>query len=123
MEGYMPYGMPACESGSVFLKFEEYESIRLVNYNMLQQDLAAEQMNVSRPTFTRIYNKALKQIAISFVEGKALVFEGGNYTFEKEWFRCKKCFKLIQGMDNHYKCKDCKAFGVNELTSLNQNIQ
>jgi uncharacterized protein len=121
MEGYKPFGMPVCKTGSIFLKFEEYESIRLVNYNLMPQGQAAEQMNVSRPTFTRIYNKALKQIAISFVEGKALVFEGGNYKFEKEWFRCKKCFKLIQGIENHFKCQDCKAYGENELTSLNQN--
>ena len=39
---------------------------------MLSQDLAAEQMNVSRPTFTRIYNKALKTITKAFVEARQL---------------------------------------------------
>jgi len=29
-------------------------------------------MNVSRPTFTRIYNSALELIAKAFVEGKAI---------------------------------------------------
>ena len=80
-------------------------------------------MNVSRPTLTRIYNRALKQIAKSFVEGKVIEIEGGNYSLEKEWFRCKKCFKLIEGMENHYRCNNCKAFGENELTRMNQNIQ
>jgi predicted DNA-binding protein (UPF0251 family) len=67
--------MPMCKIEAVFLKLEEYESIRLVNYNKLPQDQAAVQMNVSRPTFTRIYNNALEQIAKAFIEGKAIEIE------------------------------------------------
>ncbi len=119
MNGFKPYGMPLCRIEPVILKLEEYESIRLVNYDKLPQDQAAEQMNVSRPTFTRIYNKALKQIAKSFIEGKAIEIEGGNYILEKEWYRCKKCYKLIEGLENHHKCKDCTTFGENELIKLN----
>jgi predicted DNA-binding protein (UPF0251 family) len=120
MKGYRPYGMTACSTGTVFLKFEEYESIRLVNYESLSQDSSAVQMNISRPTFTRIYNKALKQVAKSFVECKALVIEGGNYEFDKEWYRCKKCHKLIAGLENHFKCENCSVFGEDELLKLNK---
>jgi len=119
MIGFKPYGMPMCKIEPVILKLEEYESIRLINYNDLPQDQAAEQMNVSRPTFTRIYNNALKQIARSFVEGVAIEIEGGNYQLEKDWYRCKKCYKLIEGLENHLKCKNCKAFGENELLKIN----
>ena len=119
MKGFKPYGMPMCKIEPVIMKLEEFESIRLVNYDGLPQDQAAEQMNVSRPTFTRIYNKALKQIAISFVEGKAINIGGGNYFLDKEWYRCKKCYKLIEGIENHFKCKDCIAFGENELIKIN----
>jgi uncharacterized protein len=119
MKGFKPYGMPMCKIEPVILKFEEYESIRLINYNGLSQDQAAVQMNVSRPTFTRIYNRALKLIAKSFVEGKAIEIEGGNYQLEKDWYRCKKCYKLIEGMENHLKCKNCTLYGENELIKLN----
>ena len=119
MKGFRPFGMKACVTDSVRLKYEEYESIRLVNYQMMPQDEAAKHMNISRPTFTRIYNKALKLIAKSFVEGKAIEIEGGNYHLDKDWYRCKKCYKLIQGMENHTKCKDCTAYGESELTKLN----
>jgi predicted DNA-binding protein (UPF0251 family) len=105
--------------GPVILKYEEFESIRLVNYVRLPQDQAAIQMNVSRPTFTRIYNSALELIAKAFVEGKAIEIEGGNYELEKDWYRCKKCYKLIEGLENHFKCKDCTAYGENELIKLN----
>jgi len=119
MKGFKPFGMPMCKIEPVIMKFEEYESIRLVNYDNLLQDQAAEQMNVSRPTFTRIYNRALQQIALSFVEGKAIVIEGGNYELDKDWYRCKKCYKLIEGLENHLKCKDCTAYGESELVKLN----
>jgi predicted DNA-binding protein (UPF0251 family) len=119
MKGFRPFGMQSREKESLELKYEEYESLRLVNYKMLPQDLAARQMNISRPTFTRIYNKALKLIAKSFVEGKAIKIEGGNYQFDKDWYRCRKCYKLIQGIENHSKCKDCNAYGESELIKLN----
>jgi len=121
MQGFKPYGIPLCKTESIRLKFEEYESIRLVNYEMLPQDKAAEQMNVSRPTLTRIYNKALKIIAQAFVEGKAIDIEGGNYQFEQDWFKCKKCHKLIQGINNHIKCENCILYSESELINLNQS--
>jgi predicted DNA-binding protein (UPF0251 family) len=119
MKGFKPFGMPSCKIEPVVLKFEEYESIRLVNYELLSQEESAELMNISRPTFTRIYNRALKQIAKSFVEGKAIEIEGGNYHLDKDWYRCKKCFKLIEGLENHSKCKDCKLYGDSELIKIN----
>lgn len=104
MKGFKPFGIPHCKLEVVQLTIEEYESIRLVNYEMLQQKEAAILMNISRPTLTRIYNKALKNITKAFVEGKAIVIDGGNYEFEKEWHRCKKCFKLIEDKKKHNKC-------------------
>lgn len=38
----------------------------------MNQEQAAECMNVSRPTLTRIYEAARKAIAKAFVEGKAI---------------------------------------------------
>lgn len=120
MQGFKPFGLPLCKLESVQLTYEEYESIKLVNYELLPQDQAAEKMNVSRPTFTRIYNKALLTIGTAFVEGKAILIEGGDYSLDKEWFRCKKCHKLIEGLDNHVRCANCDIFGQDELILLNK---
>ena len=120
MKGFKPYGIPLCKIETIKLSLVEYESIRLVNYEMLPQEIAAEHMNVSRPTLTRIYNKALKTIAKALIECKAIEIEGGNYQLEQDWYRCKKCFKLIQGLDNHIKCSDCLLFNDNELISINK---
>jgi len=119
MKGFKPYGMPVFDVEPVKLTFEEYESIRLVNYRMLSQDQAAEEMNVSRPTLTRVYNKALRVIAKALIEGKVLEIEGGNYIMERDWYRCKKCFKLIEGIENHVRCKNCTLYSDEELLRLN----
>ena len=119
MKGFKPFGMPLCAAEFIILTFEEYESFRLVNYESLSQDEAAVRMNVSRPTLTRIYNQALKNIALAFAEGKAIEISGGNYFLEQDWYRCKKCYKLIKGLENHVQCKNCNLFNDNELIKLN----
>jgi predicted DNA-binding protein (UPF0251 family) len=119
MSGFKPFGMPLSEIKSIKLQFDEYESIKLVDYENLPQDLAAEKMNISRPTFTRIYNSALKKIAKAFVECLAIEIEGGNVEFEKDWYKCTKCFKLIEGLENHMKCESCRPYNENELVNLN----
>jgi predicted DNA-binding protein (UPF0251 family) len=121
MEGFKPYGMSKGDAVPVILKYEEFESIRLVDYDLLSQDLAAIQMSISRPTFTRIYNRALKAIAKAFVEGKSIDIEGGNFQFDHDWYRCKKCYKLVRGIENHIRCIGCKKYNSNELMSLNQS--
>lgn len=118
MQGFKPFGIAVCETEHIVMQYDEYESIKLVNYDKLSQDDASEHMEVSRPTLTRIYNSALTKIAQAFVEGKSIVIEGGNFEFEKDWYKCTKCYKLIEGLENHTKCSGCSRFGNEELMSL-----
>ncbi len=120
MLGFKPFGIPAKELAKVILRYDEYEAVRLLDYEGLLQEQAAEQMNVSRPTLTRIYESARKTIAQAFVEGKMIVIEGGSVDFGQPWFRCKRCFKLVDGLENHVKCKGCKTFRADELTPINE---
>jgi predicted DNA-binding protein (UPF0251 family) len=118
MTGFKPFGIPRSQLEEVVLHYDEYEAIRLLDYEGLMQEQAAEKMNVSRPTLTRIYESARKTIAKAFVEGKMIVIEGGNVDFGRQWFRCRKCYKLIDGVENHIPCKNCVSFGNEELTPL-----
>lgn len=120
MQGFKPFGIPRKELETVVLKFDEYEAIRLLDHEGFMQEQAAEQMNVSRPTLTRIYEKARKTIAQALVEGKMIVIEGGNVDFGKEWFRCRKCHKLVDGLENHVPCKNCISYQQNELQHINK---
>jgi len=121
MHGFKPFGIAVCDSEHIVVQYDEYEAIKLVNYDNLPQEEAAERMEISRPTLTRIYNSALIKIAQAFVEGKSIIIEGGNFEFEKDWYKCKKCFKLIEGLENHIKCTGCSRYGQDELEKLNKN--
>lgn len=118
MQGFKPFGIALCDSEHIVLHFDEYEAIKLVNYDKLPQDEAADRMNISRPTLTRIYNSALVKMAQAFVEGKSIFIEGGDVELEKDWYKCKKCYKLIEGLENHVKCAGCNVYGNEELISL-----
>lgn len=119
MQGFKPFGIAFCDSEQILLQYDEYETIKLLNYEKLSQIEAAESMKISQPTLTRIYNSALVKIAQAFVEGKTILIEGGNFELEKEWYKCKKCFKLIEGLENHIKCFGCDRFGKDELVKIN----
>jgi len=116
MEGFKPFGIPMSKLEHVTLLYEEYEAFRLMDYEGLNQTEAAEKMNVSRPTVTRIYNRARKTIAKALVEGNAIFIEGGNYSINENWYRCKKCKKLNK--NNESKCKDCES---DSLMIINNN--
>lgn len=120
MLGFKPFGIGFCETEPVVMQYEEYEAVRLVVYDSFSQGAAAEKMEVSRPTLTRIYNSALKKIAQAFVEGKAILIKGGNFEFEKDWYKCKTCFKLIEDIKNTTVCRDCSSDETTELLNLKE---
>lgn len=120
MHGFKPFGIAFCDTKHIVMLYDEYEAVKLVVYDDLPQDEAADKMEVSRPTLTRIYNSALKKIGQAFVEGKSIIIKGGDFEFEKDWYKCKKCFKLIMGIDTHSKCGDCPAYDNDELVNLNE---
>lgn len=80
---FKPRGIPASELEEVVLSLDEYEAIRLANYEQLYQEKAAERMNISRQTFGRIIDSAHKKIADVLINGKALKIEGGKVSFDE----------------------------------------
>lgn len=89
--GFRPMGSRQCFGQEVILHFEEYESVKLADYDMCTHAQAAEKMGVSRPTFTRIYEAARQKIAQAFVEGRPLMIRGGQAQFTEEWYHCTGC--------------------------------
>lgn len=74
---FKPRGIPSVELEEVILNLDEFEAIRLADYEQLYQEDAAAQMNISRQTFGRIIDSAHKKIADVLLNGKALKIEGG----------------------------------------------
>jgi len=60
------------ELEGVILELDELEAVRLSDLNGLKQEQAAEQMRISRPTFSRIIASARKKTADALVNGKAI---------------------------------------------------
>lgn len=81
---------PSAEN-TITMTVEEYETIRLIDFEKLTQEACASQMNVARTTIQRIYNDARYKLAQVLVDGKLLKIEGGNYQLcEQKQATCPK---------------------------------
>ena len=65
---------------TVTISLDEFETIRLIDYNGKTQEECAADMNVARTTVTAIYESARKKLAQALVEGRRIMISGGNYT-------------------------------------------
>jgi len=87
-ERFGPKGQSSPEH--LVMTVEEYESIRLMDYEGMTQEESAKMMTIGRSTFQRIYDDARKKIAQSLVDGVTIVIEGGDYKICKETGVCQQ---------------------------------
>ena len=64
------------------LTLDEYETLRLIDAEGLNQEACAGRMNVARTTVTAIYESARHKIATALVRGKRLQIAGGRCEFK-----------------------------------------
>lgn len=74
---FIPRGA-GCHGEAVVLALDEFEAIRLIDLEGLQQEQAAAQMGVARTTVQSIYTVARRKLADCVVNGKTLRIEGGE---------------------------------------------
>lgn len=77
-------------NSNIVMTIDEYETIRLIDYNNLMQEEAAKRLNVARTTAQAIYTSARKKIAKAFVEGKDIIIEGGDIEVCSHHSLCKE---------------------------------
>lgn len=75
---YKPQGIPLHALRGVALRAEWFEALRLVDADGLNQEEAAAQMQVSRPTMCRILGEARHAVARALVNGWAIRIETGQ---------------------------------------------
>ena len=121
VSGFVPEGgdFSSASEDTVILHFEEYEAIKLADYEGLSQLEASKRMQVSRPTFTRIYDAARKKVAKAFIENKRLSIEGGHVEFEADWYRCENCGSVFKRKAGR-KAESCPVCGDGHIVPLQQ---
>ena len=113
IKGLKPFGhtQESVDDSPVNLLLEEYEAIRLCDYEHLNHYDASIKMEVSRPTFSRIYSSALTKFATAMVEGRSVYIEGGKVCFDSEWYHCETCDTIFNHPDMQLELIFCPLCG------------
>lgn len=108
---FKPQGIPMSQLSEVVLTVEELEAVRLCDLEGLEQEICAEKMEVSRPTFHRIVIAARKKIAEALIDGLAIRVEGGHFRVTLSQLECKACGHRWEGTfcRRHTKCPRCHS--------------
>ncbi|MFX1483589.1 MAG: DUF134 domain-containing protein [Promethearchaeota archaeon] len=112
---YKPAGVPAKELEEILITVDEFEAIRLADYEGMNQREACTVMKISQPTFNRILASARNKIAQGIVEGNVLRIEGGRYVLEdgSGGLQCADCnYRLDMDTDPRNVCPKCGSHKI-----------
>jgi len=114
---YRAIGSDIKKRQSIELFYEEYESLKLADYDFLNHKEASELMGVSRPTFARIYEGARRKIAKALVETHTIKTVFGNAVMDKEWYSCNNCNSRFNIPDTMAQgcCPVCRSENIEHL--------
>ncbi len=76
---FKPAGVGVADLEETVLTVDEYEAVRLKDFEGMEQSKAAAKMGISQPTFHRLLLCARKKISEAIVNGKAIKIQGGDY--------------------------------------------
>jgi len=108
---FKPIGARVKNLEQILLTLDEFESIRLADQIGLSHAEAAEEMEISRSTFTRLIEKARKKMADFLIQGRVLTIEGGNVHFRTNIIHCKDCGHMFKSnfKDTIIECPACHS--------------
>ncbi len=81
---FKPTGINSKEE--IILSLEEFEAIRLIDYERMDQSQAAEVMNVSRQTVGRVLKVGRYKLSKSIIEALRLKVSGGCYKIQRNGY-------------------------------------
>ncbi len=121
-QGFRPYGARTKKQEVIELLYEEYEAIKLADFDKMNHLEASRLMGISRPTFARIYEEARRKIAQALVEVKEIKAVYGHARLDKSWFVCNNCHARFTMPGNLYNkgCPLCKSNNTEPINAENQ---
>lgn len=115
---FHPEGADPSSLVEVLLTLDEYEALRLADFEGMYQEQAALRMNISRQTFGRIIEAAHRKVADVLVNGKILKIEGGPVSMKAETAascpRCRQAIRPVCGRDSEMGCPHCSGQGLHQ---------
>lgn len=114
---FMPTGLRMTDVQPIMLTLDEYEALRLADYDGLEHSESAKKMNISRSTFSRLIAKARQKTAEFIIEGKNLQIEGGTVHFSENMILCMDCGTRYQVPLNRrrFVCSECGSARFQDL--------
>ncbi len=115
---FKPAGIRMVDLEETVISVDEFEAVRLKDFEGLEQSDCAKKMNVSQPTFHRLILNARKKLAEAIVKGKAIKIEGGHFRISGNPKKCvcSKCGYSLpkeRGVPcNSVNCPECNALMV-----------
>lgn len=95
----------------VVLTLDEFEALRLADLEGKNHSEASKFMDISRPTFTRLIERARCKLADGIINGKLITIEGGKYKMASlRKFKCYTCnhvWELPHGTGRPSSCPSC----------------
>lgn len=114
---FKPLGIKGQDLEQIQLALDEFEAFRLADHNGLTHAEAADEMGISRPTFSRLIEKARKKIADFIIQGKLLTIDGGSVHFRNNIIRCQRCGHMFK-INISNTISECPACHSKHLINL-----
>lgn len=114
---FKPSGVPKKYLKKTELSLDEYEALRLADYCGMEHIQAAECMQISRPTFTRLVKKARQKMARAIIDGMELVITGGNFELLNTLYHCRDCGETVS-QPLYLKTDNCIECGSDNVDNL-----
>lgn len=72
---FKPAGIRMMELEETTITLAEFEAIRLIDFQEIEQNEASKKMEISQPTLSRLLKSARKKISDAIINGKSIRIE------------------------------------------------
>jgi len=114
---FKPIGVRRQNLEQIILTLDEFEALRLADQLGFSHAVAANEMEISRSTFSRLIEKARKKMADFIIMGKTLTIGGGTIHFRVNIIQCRDCGHMFK-INFEQTITECPSCHSNKIINL-----